>query len=120
MTHFNGSHILAHIPWSDDSDWNLFSDASGRGYASVFGSKWVQGHFPDHWLPLSIAVKELLPIFIGFQLCAPEGGGRNRGRFAGGYGKDFAAVVRLWCGCGAAVIGRGSGGDRVEVWVGAG
>ncbi|MCP3932570.1 MAG: hypothetical protein GY705_26160 [Bacteroidetes bacterium] len=65
---FNNTPILPHIDWAADANWKLFSDASGRGYASVFGHKWFVGEFPDRWLDKSIAVKELTPIYLSFIL----------------------------------------------------
>ena len=66
LSNFNCAPIMLPIQWSLDVDWKLFSDASGRGYAGIFGSHWVAGEFPDSWQDKSIAVKELAPIYITF------------------------------------------------------
>ncbi|MCP3932442.1 MAG: hypothetical protein GY705_25505, partial [Bacteroidetes bacterium] len=68
LIQFNGCNIINHIDWSHDFDWRFFSDASGRGYAAVFGNRWIQGAFPEIWLDVSTAAKELAPIFMAFQL----------------------------------------------------
>ncbi|MCP3932809.1 MAG: hypothetical protein GY705_27365, partial [Bacteroidetes bacterium] len=65
---FNSTPILPPIKWTVDVKWKLFSDASGRGFASVFGHKWFVGKFPNAWLSKSIAVKELTPIYLSFIL----------------------------------------------------
>ena len=49
----------------------LYFDASGSGFAAVLGSRWFQGSFPSSWAPVSIAVKELLPIVLAVRLWAP-------------------------------------------------
>ncbi|MCP3933190.1 MAG: hypothetical protein GY705_29320 [Bacteroidetes bacterium] len=63
---FNATPILPPIAWTADVKWKLFSDASGRGFASVFGHKWFMGKFPEFWIPKSIAIKELTPIYLSF------------------------------------------------------
>ncbi|MCP3932879.1 MAG: hypothetical protein GY705_27725 [Bacteroidetes bacterium] len=68
LIEFNGCNIIKHINWSHDFYWRFFSDASGWGYAAVFGNRWIQGAFPEIWLNVSIAAKELAPIFMAFQL----------------------------------------------------
>ncbi|MCP3932293.1 MAG: hypothetical protein GY705_24740 [Bacteroidetes bacterium] len=65
---FNSTPILPPINWTVDIKWKLFSDACGKGFASVFGHKWFLGSFPSHWLGKSIAIKELTPIFLSFIL----------------------------------------------------
>ncbi|MCP4262038.1 MAG: hypothetical protein GY774_31735, partial [Planctomycetes bacterium] len=63
LTQFNGTNIISHLHWSVDPEFQLFSDASGRGFSAIFGSNWFVGHFPTHWLDKSIAIKEMVPIF---------------------------------------------------------
>ena len=48
--------------WTSSTVLRLFTDA--RGFAAVFGSQWIQGHFPDQWLQVNIAIKELLLIVL--------------------------------------------------------
>ncbi|MCP4262048.1 MAG: hypothetical protein GY774_31795, partial [Planctomycetes bacterium] len=54
LTNFNSIRTL-------DNDWKLFADASGKGFAAVFGSHWIMGEYPKSWLGKSIAIKELTP-----------------------------------------------------------
>ncbi len=68
LEHFNSTPILPPIKWTVDVKWKLFSDASGRGFASVFGHKWFVGSFPKMWLEKSIAIKELTPIYLSFMM----------------------------------------------------
>ena len=46
---------------------NLYSDASGFGFAAIFGSRWLQGRFPVTWVNVNIAIKELLPIVLAIR-----------------------------------------------------
>ncbi len=68
LTQFNGTMIISHLYWSDDPDFEVVSDSSGTGFAAVFDRTWFQGRFPEHWLDKSIAVKEMVPIYIAFRL----------------------------------------------------
>ncbi|MCP3932380.1 MAG: hypothetical protein GY705_25190, partial [Bacteroidetes bacterium] len=68
LQHFNSTPILPEVKWSVNIKWKLFSDASGKGYAAVFGHKWIGGVFPDSWNDKSIAIKELTPIYLAFVL----------------------------------------------------
>ncbi len=67
LHHFNGTRIIKEIDWSAP-DWKLFSDASGSGFAGVFGNLWFQGSFPDEWKEKSIAVRELVPVYYAMLL----------------------------------------------------
>ncbi|MCP3678772.1 MAG: hypothetical protein GY782_00060 [Gammaproteobacteria bacterium] len=66
LTNFNSTPITPKIDWTLDNDWKLFSDASGKGFAAVFGAHWIMGEFPKSWLEKSIAIKELTPIYLAF------------------------------------------------------
>ncbi|MCP3889851.1 MAG: hypothetical protein GY702_13400 [Desulfobulbaceae bacterium] len=68
LCHFNSTPILPPVDWKVDVNWRLYSDASGKGFASIFAGKWFMGKFPPHWLSKSIAVKELTPIYVSFCL----------------------------------------------------
>ncbi|MCP3933100.1 MAG: hypothetical protein GY705_28855, partial [Bacteroidetes bacterium] len=60
--------ILPTVDWSSDYTWQLYSDASGKAFGLVFGDRWAQGVFPPEWADFSIAIKELVPIYIAFKL----------------------------------------------------
>ncbi|MCP3889262.1 MAG: hypothetical protein GY702_10365 [Desulfobulbaceae bacterium] len=68
LTQFNGTNIITHLHWSDDPDCTVVTDASGSNFAGVFGRSWFWGRFPNHWMDKSIAVKEMVPIYIAFRL----------------------------------------------------
>ncbi|MCP3898344.1 MAG: hypothetical protein GY707_01270, partial [Desulfobacteraceae bacterium] len=62
-----GTRIIKPIDWTSP-DWKVFSDASGSGFAAVFGNMWIQGTFPESWMNMSIAVKELVPVYLAMLL----------------------------------------------------
>ncbi|MCP4262983.1 MAG: hypothetical protein GY774_36545 [Planctomycetes bacterium] len=70
LMEFNGSHKLSHVFYSESPDDNVYTDASGKGFGGLFGSCWFQGSFPAHWHDYSIAIKEMVPVFIALQLWA--------------------------------------------------
>ena len=44
---------------------SLFTDASGSwGWGAIWSPHWCQSKWPVEWLPMNIAVKELLPIVV--------------------------------------------------------
>jgi hypothetical protein len=61
---FNGRCLCLPSKWSSSEDVHLESDASGFAYATVLGSRWLQGEFPRAWTEVNIAIKELLPIVL--------------------------------------------------------
>ncbi len=64
LKHFNGASLISHVFWSESPDYRVYSDASGTAYAGVYGNQWFAGKFPPEWLNMSIAVKEMVPIYI--------------------------------------------------------
>ena len=68
LDQFNGTYICMSNRWVSSNTLKLFTDASGSGFAAVFGGRWIQGHFPEEWSSVNIAVKELLPIVLSVQL----------------------------------------------------
>jgi len=68
LTSFNGVRVINTQPWKTSPDFKFFSDASGMGYAAIFGDKWIQGSFPESWRHVNIATKELFPISMAFRL----------------------------------------------------
>ena len=65
---FNGVAMLLPNRWLSSNIIKLYSDASGKGFAAVFGSHWLQGQFPPCWESVHITVKELLPIVLAMRL----------------------------------------------------
>ena len=68
LVHFNGKTMCLPNNWISSNSVNLHTDASGFGYAAVYGSHWLQGRFPEEWKNTNIAVKELLPIVLAVRL----------------------------------------------------
>ena len=65
---FNGRVLCLPATWTTSSAIQLHSDASGKAYAAVLGSLWIQGSFPPEWKDTNIAIKELLPIVLAVRL----------------------------------------------------
>jgi hypothetical protein len=68
LENFNGRLICLPNDWASSDTLNLYSHASGSAYAAVLGCQWFQGSFPDSWLDVNIAVKELLPIVLSVRI----------------------------------------------------
>ena len=51
---------------------NLQSDASHKGFAAAYGSSWIKGEWPPHWLKYSIALLEIYPIYLIVKMFAPK------------------------------------------------
>ena len=77
LSNFNGKILISSHFWVKSSHIKFYSDASGSGYASVNGTSWIQGAFPPDWSKVNIAVKELLPLSLGFRFWAPRLKGSN-------------------------------------------
>ncbi len=70
LQNFNGTKIISPVNW-ELPDWRLYSDASGSGFAAIFGSHWIQGTFPPEWKDMSIALKELVPVYLAMAIWFP-------------------------------------------------
>ena len=68
LDHYNGKNLCLPSNWISSNKINLHSDASGFGFAAVYGHRWFQGKFPDEWKQTNIAIKELLPIVLALKL----------------------------------------------------
>jgi hypothetical protein len=66
---YNGVSIFVEPSWTESNTVSLFSDASGLGFAAVFGSRYIQGSWPPLWSNYGIAIKELYPIALAVELC---------------------------------------------------
>ena len=65
---FNGRVLFLPSTWNDSDTLRLSTDASGKSYAAILGSCWIQGNFPVSWANTNIATKELLPIVLAVRL----------------------------------------------------
>ena len=65
---FNGKFLCLPNQWTSSNTIKLYTDASGFGFAAVYGGCWFQGRFPDNWKHVNIAIKELLPIVLAVKV----------------------------------------------------
>ena len=65
---FNGHVLCLPSTWNDSDTLRLYTDALGKSYAAILGSRWIQGDFPVSWANTNIAAKELLPIVLAVRL----------------------------------------------------
>jgi len=70
LNQFNGSCMFLHDLWLSSEALHLGTDASGKYYAAVYGSKWFMGVWPSSWSDKHITVKELFPIVLATQVWA--------------------------------------------------
>ena len=68
LENYNGSSLLINDLWHSSETLELFTDASGFGFAGVLKGQWFQGQWPPSWLGLNIAIKELYPIVLALYL----------------------------------------------------
>ena len=62
---WNGLSILCHPSLSFTPDFVAYTDASGTwGCVAVFGSQWLQWHWPREWSDVGIMANELIPILF--------------------------------------------------------
>ena len=47
----------------------LSSDACKSGFGACYGSKWIQGTYPNSWQQLHIIILELFPIYLLMKIC---------------------------------------------------
>ena len=65
LRNFNGRAIFPDQFWWEDSDIQLFTDASGEiGFGGYFRGRWFQGRWPREVLNHSIAWLEFFPILV--------------------------------------------------------
>jgi hypothetical protein len=62
LSGYNGKTFM-YPPHEADSDLiHLYTDASKHGFGGTYGSQWIQGIWPSHWLRFHIAIWEIYPI----------------------------------------------------------
>lgn len=64
LAHFNGVSILSPLAPLDSLRLQFFSDASDWGCAAIFGPRWFQLVWHDHWRIKHINVREFVPIYL--------------------------------------------------------
>ena len=77
LHNFNGVKLLKKPTWKSSNTFKLFSDASFKACAAIFGHHWLQVKFPESWKEVHIAAKELLPVMLAFKLWAVQLKGYN-------------------------------------------
>ena len=66
---FNGVSLFLHDQFVSSDAIKLYSDASGaKGYAAVFGSRWLAGPWTLAFEGLHITIKELFPIVLALEV----------------------------------------------------
>ena len=69
LSAFNGKSFFLNESWLSSEKLNLFTDAAGGvGFGAVFGSEWIFGAWPPHWLNRNIAILEFFPIVLALYL----------------------------------------------------
>ena len=71
LKHFNGKSLFLPRTWLSSNSIKMSSDACAKGFAAVYGGRWLQGSFPSQWASVHITIKELLPIVIAMKLWGP-------------------------------------------------
>ena len=77
LHNFNGVKLIKKLPWITSRSVKLFSDASFKACAAVYGNQWFQIKFPESWQNIHIAAKELLPVMLAFKFWAQQLKGVN-------------------------------------------
>lgn len=66
---YNGVTVFLHAEWVSSDTINLYADAAGsKGYAIVYGHRWLAGPFPQSWESFHINIKELYPIVLAINM----------------------------------------------------
>ena len=68
LENFNGVSLLLNDQWQSSEKLELFTDASGLGFAGLLQGQWFQGRWPPFWQQFHIAIKELFPIVLALRL----------------------------------------------------
>ena len=70
---YNGVSVFINSKWLSSSTINLYADAAGsKGFAIVYGKRWLAGPFPNSWQHLHITIKELYPIVLALAIWGPQ------------------------------------------------
>ena len=64
LYHYNGISMIKEPTFGDSNTLHMWSDASKIGFGATYGSRWMQGHWPQVWAQQNIALLELFPIYV--------------------------------------------------------
>ena len=53
LENYNGTSFLINDQWQSSEKLELFTDASGLGFAGTLTGQWFQGYWPPLWLEFS-------------------------------------------------------------------
>ena len=68
LENYNGVSLIINDQWLASEKLELFTDASGIGFAGTLIGQWFQGYWPPSWQDFNIAIKELFPIVVALIL----------------------------------------------------
>lgn len=68
LSSYSGISLLQTWQFSSSPHMHLFSDASDWGYAAIYSSQWIQGHWPVKWRRSHINIREFFPIYLALSV----------------------------------------------------
>ena len=68
LAQFNCKAIITREVWLEEHVLHTYSDSSGKGWGAFFGRNWFNGHFPDNWAKVNIAIKEFVALYFAWKL----------------------------------------------------
>ena len=71
LLNHNGKTFISEQGEQDSTSLHLYTDASSRACAAVFGRHWFVIPFPDPWKRKNIAFLELFPIVVALKVYGP-------------------------------------------------
>ena len=64
LENYNGITFFRYQKLVESTAIHLVSDASKQGFGGCFGTKWIQGFYPQDWQHFHITILEFFPIFV--------------------------------------------------------
>ena len=64
LSQYNGITYFRYQQLINSDTIRLSSDACKSGFGACYGSKWIQGTYPNSWQQLHITILELFPIYL--------------------------------------------------------
>ena len=68
LENYNGVSLIINDQWLASEKLELFTDASGIGFAGTLIGQWFQGYWPPSWQYFNIAIKELFSVVLALIL----------------------------------------------------